>query len=76
MQKQSSSPINNNNRQPTSNNNRSPPTQQTAIEFLDSIFDKNDKGGSSLPQKEEFQSKKYDKSFFESNKFWEVPSIG
>jgi len=45
------------------------------MEFLDSIFDKNDKN-STVPQKEEFQSKKYDKSFFESNKFWEVPSVG
>lgn len=44
------------------------PQQQTAIQFLDSIFDKDKL--SSGPAKEEFQTKKYDKSFFESNKFW------
>lgn len=38
------------------------------MELLDSIFDKS-------PSPNNFETKKYDKSFFESSNFWEVPSI-
>ena len=40
------------------------------MQLLDSIFEKEG------PSPAQYESKKYDKSFFESNKFWEVPSAG